>query len=151
LDLFSLLSPAGWLTVHAAVTWAMVGVIWVVQVVHYPLMAQVGRDSFRSYHDRHIFWVTWVVGPLIGMEVLTGLILWALPNVLVAPREAILGLGLLVIILVSTTFQQVPLHGKLANSWDEEVLQKLVRTNWVRTVVWTLRGGLVIWWIGRAL
>ena len=41
------------LAVHAAATWALVGLIWTVQLVHYPLFAQVGADTFRSYHARH--------------------------------------------------------------------------------------------------
>ena len=30
------------LAAHAAATWALVGLIWTVQVVHYPLFALVG-------------------------------------------------------------------------------------------------------------
>lgn len=39
--------PGALLLVHAAATWAMVGLVWFVQVVHYPLFAQVGGMSLR--------------------------------------------------------------------------------------------------------
>ena len=35
--------------VHVLATWFMTGVIWFVQVVHYPLMARVGAEGFAAY------------------------------------------------------------------------------------------------------
>jgi hypothetical protein len=34
------------LVIHLAVTWALLGLIWTIQVVHYPLFKDVGRDCF---------------------------------------------------------------------------------------------------------
>ena len=53
------------LLIQAAATLAMVGLIWFVQIVHYPLMAQVGRDSFAHYEASHTARTTWVVAPLM--------------------------------------------------------------------------------------
>jgi hypothetical protein len=39
--------------VHLAATAAMVGLIWFVQVVHYPLFASVGADEFVAYENAH--------------------------------------------------------------------------------------------------
>ena len=47
-----------WLIIHAAATWFMVGLIWFVQIVHYPMFANVGRDSFdvhRTDRRGHTF------------------------------------------------------------------------------------------------
>ena len=41
------------LVVHLAATAAMCGLIWFVQVVHYPLFAGVGDDGFTAYEQRH--------------------------------------------------------------------------------------------------
>ena len=35
--------------VQAVSTLPMVGLVWLVQVVHYPLFDHVGRDEFASY------------------------------------------------------------------------------------------------------
>ena len=63
------------LLLHFASTWAMVGLIWFVQIVHYPLFAQVGRDEFPLYERRHKAWTTWIVAPLMLTELLTAIVL----------------------------------------------------------------------------
>ena len=39
----------------------------------------------------------------------------------------------------------VPLHNKLAQGYDPASIQRLVRTNWVRTTAWTLRAAVLGW------
>ena len=45
---------AATIAVHAAATMAMVGLIWTVQVVHYPLFESVGAEAYPNYQSRHI-------------------------------------------------------------------------------------------------
>ena len=42
------------LMIHLAITWIMVGIIWMVQVVHYPLMAYTGPDHSARYQQLQI-------------------------------------------------------------------------------------------------
>jgi peroxiredoxin Q/BCP len=44
----------------------------------------------------------------------------------------------------STQFLQVPCHTKLAAGFDQNVHRRLVKTNWIRTVIWSLRSFLVL-------
>jgi hypothetical protein len=54
------------LTAHLMSTLIMVGLIWFVQVVHYPLMADVGPREFRRYAPLHQSRTTFVVaGPML--------------------------------------------------------------------------------------
>ena len=55
--------------VHVGATLALVGLIWTVQLVHYPLMAEV-RTGFARYHELHRERITWIVAPLMGAEAL---------------------------------------------------------------------------------
>ncbi len=57
---------------HTAATFYMLGVIWFVQLVHYPLFAAVGKDFFTEYEKRHQSWTTYVVAPGMLVEGLTG-------------------------------------------------------------------------------
>jgi hypothetical protein len=41
------------LLTHAAATLVMVGVIWFVQIAHYPLMARVSAGEFAAYEREH--------------------------------------------------------------------------------------------------
>ncbi|MFT6364052.1 MAG: hypothetical protein ACJAZ8_002475, partial [Planctomycetota bacterium] len=38
------------LFLHLALTWALVGLIWTVQLVQYPSFALVGEAEFAAYH-----------------------------------------------------------------------------------------------------
>ena len=52
------------------------------------------------------------------------------------------GLGLLAVIHASTIFLQVPAHTTLSDHYDDDVARRLVATNWIRTVGWTLRAAV---------
>ena len=133
------------LLVHAAATLSMVGLIWFVQVVHYPLFGKVGGSGFREYELAHQHRTTLVVAPLMLVEALTaGLLIWLRPAFL--PAAAVLwGGGLVAFLWLSTFFWQVPAHERLAKSFDSATHRSLVRSNWVRTAAWTVRGLLAVW------
>ncbi|MGE3166361.1 MAG: hypothetical protein AB7O52_15760 [Planctomycetota bacterium] len=130
---------------HAVSTWAMVGLIWFVQVVHYPLYATVHEAAFVSYVVRHNRRTGWVVGPLMLTEVGTALALCRVELGSVSPYMPLAGLGLLLLIWGSTAGLQVPCHRRLERGYDLATIRRLVATNWVRTIGWTARGGLAVW------
>ena len=130
--------------IHAATTFMMTGIIWFVKVVHYPLFHKVGQDNFSEYETHHTRLTGWVVGPLMIAELLTAALLffWGPPDV---PFSLLLaGVVLLTVIWGSTALLQVPLHGKLILGFDVDVIQKLVNSNWIRTIAWSLRALLII-------
>jgi hypothetical protein len=132
------------LVVHAAATLLMTGLAWFVAVVHYPLLARVGRSSFTEFHASHTSRTTLVVGPLMCVEALSAA---ALSFLHIRDAAAahwspawtwIGGLGLAAVWL--TTFGVlVPLHGKLARGFDDATHARLVRWNWYRTAAWSVR------------
>ena len=125
------------LPVHYAVTWALVGLIWTIQMVHYPLFAQVGPEHFVAYHRRHTREITLVVGTLMLAELVTAALL-----VLEGNRDPWLlaSLPLLALIWISTGFVQIPLHNTLTTGFDAHAHRRLVTTNWWRTAAWSARG-----------
>lgn len=125
------------LVIHFAATWALVGLIWTIQVVHYPLLKDVGREGFVAYHERHLVLITWVVGPLMLAEVSSAAFLFYLGE-----RSVLFGisLGALALIWGSTWFCQVPLYHKLTQGYDAPTIEHLVRANMWRMAGWTLRG-----------
>lgn len=129
----------------------MVGVIWTVQVVHYPLFAGVGADGWAAYEARHQSRITLVVGPLMVLELVTAV--WLLVERPAAfPLWAVwTGAALVALIWASTALVQVPLHTALGAQFDADAHARLVATNWVRTAAWTVRGALVLWLVGRLL
>lgn len=139
------------LLIHAAATLLMVGLIWFVQIVHYPLFAQVGRDEFEKYEQHHQRLTTWVVAPPMLLELLTAVLLvWGdFPALGSAVRWT--GLTLVVLIWLTTVFVQIPQHKALAAAWDEKVQRRLVAGNWIRTIAWSIRSLLVLWMIQETI
>jgi hypothetical protein len=54
------------------------------------------------------------------------------------------GLGLLIVIWISTAALSVPAHDVLTAGFSAEAYRKLVNTNWIRTVAWTARGVILM-------
>ncbi len=136
------------LLANAAATWFLVGLIWFVQIVHYPLFGNVS-NSFTTYHAAHVGVTTWVVAPAMLIELGTAAILacFAPPLAFISR----LGLFLVVVIWLSTALLQVPRHDLLALGFDAVAYRELILTNWLRTAAWTLRGLLVIYLLHQAI
>jgi hypothetical protein len=130
---------------HLGSSLYMVGLIWFVQVVHYPLFASVGKVEFPSYEQRHTALTTWVVAPPMLIEGATAaLLIWFRPAGV--PEWSVWsGLVLLGFTWLSTAFIQVPCHQSLSEAFEPVVHQRLVSTNWLRTAAWSLHGSLVLW------
>jgi hypothetical protein len=132
------------LLLNVAATGMMIGVIWFVQVVHYPLFAAVGRDGFAAYEDAHSRRTTLVVAPPMLVELATGA--WLVFDPPASPPAWLfrIGFALIAILWLSTFLLQVPRHTLLGRGFDPRVHAALVATNWVRTVAWTARGILLL-------
>lgn len=132
---------------HFAATWAMLGLIWFIQLNHYPLFSLVGREEFSDYQVAHMRRTTWVVAPFMCIEAITGaLLLWAPPSG-VSIVSVWVGMALLAVIWGSTAALQVPRHRDLLDGFDADAHRSLVASNWIRTIAWTIRGMLSGYWI----
>jgi len=129
---------------HLVSSMAMLGIIWTVQVVHYPLMALVGPERFAAYEAAHaprmaaVVMLPWTVQALT-----TGWLLVApptgVPFVLIAAAAVSAAVTVLVTVLVS-----VPAHTRLADGFQADVHARLVATNWIRTGAWTAHAVLAV-------
>ena len=134
-------------------TLGMFGVIWFVQIVHYPLFLSVGHAHFAAYEAAHANRTTYVVAPLMLVELVSSLLLLspALRPDGLSVAWAWLGAALIGVIWASTAFVQVPLHNQLQSGYSAAAIGKLVATNWVRTVAWSCRAGIVLGWAWRSV
>ena len=130
------------LALHLFATLTLVGLIWIVQVVHYPLFAFVKAEDFARYHREHVRRITWVVCPLMFLELGTGVLVVA-TGVATPLWLGWLMLALLCSNWVSTAVFQVPCHERLRKGFDADTHRRLVRTNVWRTFAWSVRGVLV--------
>jgi hypothetical protein len=117
------------LVLHFAATFYMVGLVWFVRRVHYPLFAGVGSQQFPAYERAHVSRINPVVGPPMLIEAATALALVALPMPKVPHLLPWLGLGLLAVIWLSTWLLQVPRHRDLSAGFETSAHRRLVATN----------------------
>lgn len=132
------------LMVNMVATWTMVGVIWFVQVVHYPLLSVVPVESASTVAVDHQRRTGWVVALPMAAEGFTTLgLLFAAPDDVTSILPWIAAV-LLAVALGCTVILSVPRHARMAAHPDELVGRELVVTNWPRTIAWSLRGLLVL-------
>ena len=139
------MTPDVLLLINVAATLFMVGLIWFVQVVHYPGFASVGIERFGEYHAAHVGRTTWVIAvPMFTEAATAALLTWNPPTSAAAPLYWA-GFALVILIWLVTATLLVPRHNQLANGFDASAHRSLVAANWVRTLAWTIRGVLMVW------
>jgi hypothetical protein len=126
------------LVVHAVVAWFLTGLIWTVQVVHYPLFTGVAPERFVAYETAHSTRITALLaGPWAVQGVTTAWLLVARPPSL--PLALVLASAALAAAPVVVTLAcSVPAHRALGRGFDAAAHARLVATNWLRTAAWTL-------------
>ncbi|WP_338765473.1 hypothetical protein WAF17_01730 [Bernardetia sp. ABR2-2B] len=145
------------------ITAFLVGLIWFVQIVHYPIFENVGKQNFRNFHSAH----TTLTGKIVILPMLIelGLSFWLVwegyevDNIL---QNNYVGEGIrnrmsnfysfssialvfTILLWILTAWIFVPLHGKLIKGYDLQLIKKLVFRNWFRTFFWSLRLILLIY------
>jgi hypothetical protein len=119
----------------------LTGVIWTIQIVHYPSFHYIDKISFTNFHHFHERRISIIVMPLMLIELTTSTALY-INNM----SSIVFALNLLIVVMIwcSTFFVQVPIHSILSQKKDKKLIEKLVNTNWIRTFLWSMRMLLII-------
>lgn len=136
------------LMVHLVSCTFMTGVIWVVQLILYPAFAQINSPQFQAFHANHSEKITFIVGPMMVIEILTAAAL-----VYFSKDSGFFIFNLLAIILIwlCTFFLSVPIHAALEKTADYQLMDQLVKTNWPRTLLWSFRSlSLAVYFVATA-
>lgn len=134
--------------VHLVATWFMVGLIWTIHFVHYPLFAEVGEATYVAYQAAHVDRIGVVLALPWAVEGITAAMILLLAfkdrdRQLLPP--ALIGAMAMGVILVISGFWSAPAHGELADGFDADVHRRLMNADLVRTVAWTVRGAVAAW------
>jgi hypothetical protein len=133
---------------HVCATFFMVGIIWTVHVLHYPLFKYVGDETYVEFQQAHVD----RIGPLLFIPWLTeGVTLLAILGIaFIGDRRdlriptAINALAMAVVLVISG-FWSAPAHGDLSDGFDADVHDRLMTANFVRTFAWTVCGAMAVW------
>lgn len=110
----------------------MMGVIWIVQLVIYPSFRLATSTDF---HEHHVKAIGRFVGPVMVLE----LVLMVLLVLQSQDMLIMVAAGCLVLIWVSTFLIQVPMHQKIGTTMIIASINKLIWSNWIRTIFWTAK------------
>jgi hypothetical protein len=135
--------PIFLLLTQIASTWFMTGLIWFVQIVHYPLYDRIGEQNFCIYERNHCALTTLVVAPVMVVELFSAILLVVARPKSTGMAEVLAGLLLVGIIWISTLFIADQYHGQLSAGFNSVPYKALIAANWLRTICWSLRGVLV--------
>lgn len=125
---------------HFSSCLAMTGLIWLVQLVHYPSFLFIDKQQFQKFENFHARTITFIVFPLMLIELVTAFILTIDNEYKLLNSIGVISLWLLTLLI------SMPRHQKLSrNGYDEKVIRSLIFTNWPRTIIWSLRSCLLIY------
>ncbi len=119
------------------------GLIWIIQIVHYPFFKYTDPQRFEEAMTFHRKKISLIVVPIMLVELVSSFWLSFFSKIYTTHHIA----GFIIVLLIwGITFTiQVPLHGKLSNNRNQQIIHKLVQSNWTRTVLWSAKALLGIW------
>ena len=136
------------LVIHLAATLFMVGLIWTIHYVHYPLFANVGESTYVSFQSEHVerigklLFVPWLTE---GITLLGILALAFLGGHKMLRIPAVINGAAMAVVLVISGFWSAPAHAKLADGFDKSLHDQLMTVNLIRTLAWTVCGICAVW------
>lgn len=125
---------------NLAVSWGLLVLIWLVQLIVYPSFRRISPEKFPSFHKWYVIRISSVVLPLMILEL--GFVTWWIlsDKHSIAPALSTI---FVFIVWLSTFVLQVPIHNQLKTGKENLLIRRLVSTNWIRTVAWTLKAATV--------
>ena len=121
--------------VRLLVDFGLLILIWIVQLIIYPSFSHFSKEDLVEWHRKYTALMGFIVVPLMLSELGIYLVtLFTKPTL-----WNIVGMVLVIAIWVMTFVQFVPMHNAISKGQvDENLLEKLVKTNWGRTLLWSI-------------
>ena len=116
----------------------MTGVIWIVQLVHYPSFFFVAKEKFKEFETFHQKNISFVVLPNMCLELFSNFILLFYYQIHTGILNYLASLALVLIWSV-TFFICMPCHLRLSSGFEENQAKRLTFANWLRTFLWSFR------------
>ena len=121
--------------VHFLSTSLMVGIIWVIQLLHYPAFHFINESDYVEFQHFHMQRISFIVVPVMILELFSAfmLVYYLRSNLLTICLIILLFIWLITFVFFTK------LHQSLLDGYNKTIVDKLVKINWSRTVLWSLR------------
>ena len=128
--------------INIAASLFLCGLIWIIQLVHYPFFRFANPGNFKEAMDFHRARISWIVVPVMLAEIFTSG--WLAFYADSWQSLHLTGFIIVLLIWLVSFFLQVPIHAKLSKNYNRNLIKKLVSTNLFRTLLWTAKAGLSV-------
>ena len=123
--------------IHFLATSVMVGVIWVIQLLHYPSFHFIQKSDYSKFQQFHMSRISFIVVPAMIIEFITGIMMLQFGF-----NSNFLFISSLIILLTIwgiTFIFFTKMHQVLISGYNEIIVNRLISINWSRTLLWSLR------------
>ena len=122
---------------HFFLTFFMTGIIWLIQLIHYPSFSFIDKNMYSKFQTFHMNRISFLVGPIMILELLSGFYL-----LLFFYSESnffVINFILNILILNMTIIVFATIHKKLIEGFKFSLFAKLISMNWIRTILWSMK------------
>lgn len=125
-------------------TFFMTGLIWQVQLNHYPSFSYIDLNQFKEFQTFHMSSISIIVMPMMFIELISALLLLSYQSFSHVSPIYLTNFLLIILVWFVTWKFSVPCHSELLERKSLQAIKRLVKTNWLRTIAWTVRSGLLV-------
>ena len=113
----------------------LVSLVFMTQFITYPTFLHIDKDKFSEYHRKYVNNISFIVAPVMLIELLTLLLIAYFSKDFLIIKSLIL----LLVIWLTTFFIMIPSHNKISKSFNKKEINRLINYNWVRTILWSFK------------
>ena len=113
----------------------LVSLVFMTQFITYPTFLHIDKDKFSEYHRKYVNNISFIVAPVMLIELLTLLLIAYFSKDFLIIKSLIL----LLVIWLTTFFIMIPSHNKISKSFNKKEINRLINYNWIRTILWSFK------------
>ena len=113
----------------------LVSLVFMTQFITYPTFLHIDKDKFSEYHRKYVNNISFIVAPVMLIELLTLLLIAYFSKDFLIIKSLIL----LLVIWLTTFFIMIPSHNRISKSFNKKEINRLINYNWIRTILWSFK------------
>ena len=113
----------------------LVSLVFMTQFITYPTFLHIDKDKFSDYHRKYVNNISFIVAPVMLIELLTLLLIAYFSKDFLIIKSLIL----LLVIWLTTFFIMIPSHNRISKSFNIKEIKSLINYNWIRTILWSFK------------
>ena len=113
----------------------LVSLVFMTQLITYPTFLHIDKDKFSEYHRKYVNNISFIVAPVMLIELLTLLLIAYFSKDFLIIKSLIL----LLVIWLTTFFIMIPSHNRISKSFNIKEIKSLINYNWIRTILWSFK------------